>query len=222
MAEPSVRNVRTDAGAKFGQDAPAPRGAARGTRTPKPPVDSSRERPAVTAKARGERVCRVHEMNLWTEVLPTGSLGGAIVGLLMAGERWLRRKRFARRVVRDLATPGGPEYGSLGWMWNELTRIAGETSEVQRREIEKARSKAHSAEAWCAQLAERCASLETAVFGQSRLQSGEQERIDVARERRAPADDATTEPDPLPPMLDEAPRPRRLPSPGTGRRSRQG
>lgn len=162
-------------------------------------------------------------MNLWTEVLPTGSLGGAIVGLLMAGERWLRRKRFARRVVRDLETPGGPEYGSLGWMWRELTRIAGEANAVQREELGKVRSKGHATEAWCAQNAERLASLETAVFGASRMQSGEQERIDFAREqRRAPADDATTEPDPLPPMIDEAPRPRRLPSPGTGRRSRPG
>jgi hypothetical protein len=150
-------------------------------------------------------------MNLWTEVLPTGSIGGAVVGLLMAGERWLRRKRFARRVVRDLEQPGGPEYGSLGWMWNELTRAASHAQALQREEIAKVRSKGHATEAWCAQNAERLASLETAVFGANRMASGEQERIDFQRERlpSVVVDEATTEPDPLPPM--------RL---GGGRRSR--
>lgn len=163
-------------------------------------------------------------MNLWTEVLPTGSIGGAVVALIMAGASWLRRKRFAKRVARELAKPGGPEFGSLGWMWQELSARADASNALMREELGKVRSKGHATEAWCAQNAERLASVETAVFGANRMQSGEQERIDFARERRSipmlpPAtDEATTEPDPLPPFRDD-PQPRRLPS-ASGRRSR--
>jgi hypothetical protein len=174
-------------------------------------------------------LCDEARVNLWTEVLPTGSIGGAAVAILMAVERWIRRKRFRARVVRGLEKPDASAldaFGSMGWLYSEMksanektTAALREEIAVLRDELSKARSKGHSNERWCADNAQRLASCETELFGASRMQSGEQERIDWARERRsfpllAPADDSTTEPDPLPPMRDE---PMRLPSPGSGR-----
>lgn len=166
-----------------------------------PPADSSRERPAVTAnrsvgRASHERpsgrVCRVHAMSQALEYVASSGIGGAVVAVLHALAKRLRARSIAARVRREAQEPGGPEYGTPGWIWKELGIRIGEV-----------RSKGHANEAWCAQLAQRVAALETAQFGNARLASGEQERLDYQREREGTND---TEPEPLPAFTDRRSR----------------
>jgi len=119
----------------------------------------------------------------WTEYLASSGIGGAVVLLVRAAAKWLRVRAIARRVREEAAEPGGPEYGTIGWVWRELGIRIGEV-----------RSKGHVVERIVNVHAERLAALETAVFGANRMQSGEQERIDFTREPK----ESTTEPDPLP------------------------
>lgn len=141
-------------------------------------------------------------MSTVVELFGASGLGGAVVMLVRAAARWLRVRAIARRVREEASEPGGPEWGTIGWVWRELGQ-----------RIADVRSKGHAVERTQNVHAERLASLETAVFGSNRMQSGEQERIDYSRERMpssGPRTDADTEPEPLPPMR------------ATGRRSRPG
>jgi len=150
----------------------------------------------------------------WVEYLTSSGIGGAVVAVLHAVARRLNRARMAARVRRAAHAEGGPEYGTIGWVWKTLdARIEASKAETKdaldiiREDLGKARSKGHANEAWCSDNAQRLAACETAIFGAARLQSGEQERIDFQRdrpERRSfpvlPAAINDTEPDPMPAM----------------------
>lgn len=129
-------------------------------------------------------------MSDWAELASTSGLTGALVLLIQAGAKWLRVRSLAARVRREATEPGGPEFGTIGWVWKELGVKIGEV-----------RSKGHSNEAWLAQQAERIAAIEQELFGAARMTTGEQERIDVAKERRAleaPRRPAENDTDPVP------------------------
>jgi len=92
----------------------------------------------------------------WVEYLTSSGIGGAVVAVLHAVARRLNRARMAARVRRAAHAEGGPEYGTIGWVWKTLdARIEASKAETKdaldiiREDLGKARgsiSRAHAAE----------------------------------------------------------------------------
>lgn len=110
-------------------------------------------------------------MSLWTDLgaaLPAG-MGAAMFALVQQSVKFLRSRTIAARVRKEAAESGGPEFGTIGWVWKEVVRERGARHALRDR---------HDAE--IADLRERLAHLE------GRNASGEQERV-VAENDTDPA-----------------------------------
>lgn len=122
-------------------------------------------------------------MNIPAELVPIivalGSSGGALVVLVRLGARWLRYRQLRARVEREASAPGGPEFGTLGWVYREL-----------RGEILRERGARHALERELRLALQRVASAESALRAMSGgsyrppspshpwQESGEQLRVD--------------------------------------------
>lgn len=101
-------------------------------------------------------------MNIPPEIASIlGALGTAAVLLIRTGARWLRYRMLREKVRREAKTPGGPEFGTAGFVWGEIVRERG-ARHVLARDL------------WA--LAQRVARLE------GRTESGEQMRVSFTDE----------------------------------------
>jgi hypothetical protein len=101
-------------------------------------------------------------MTSWSDIgaaLPAG-LGAAVVMLVQQAAKFLRVRSIASRVRKEAAESGGPEFGTIGWVWKEVVRERGARHALRDR---------HDQE--IADLRERLAQLE------GRTASGEQDRV---------------------------------------------
>lgn len=111
-------------------------------------------------------------------VVALGSSGGAAVVAIRQIARYLRYRQLRAKVEREANEPGGPEFGTLGWVYREL-----------RGEVLRERGARHALERELRQALQRLAAAESALRSMSGgsfrppspshpwQESGEQERI---------------------------------------------
>lgn len=113
-----------------------------------------------------------------------GALGTAAVFLIRRGARWVGYRYLRSRVQKAAREPGGPEFGTPGWLYGEILRERGARHALQREVSANA---------------QRLARLE------GRSDSGEQQRVSFAPIGGGQGENDTDQ-DPSPAWLDEEPR----------------